>query len=158
MCLARRDSFPHRSRYSWRSGLTDSERAARPVPPAAKKEDDRAERLDEMKQIAGSFQAVAIDGGTRVRPPWRRDALYRWNDPTRDFSDGALWFWTSSGRPIGVVAIELYPQNEPSVPSGISSSRRSRPGRSRSKGASISTPSMRTFTRPVPMAACDGHR
>jgi len=82
------------------------------APPAAKKDDDRAERLGEMKQIAGSFQAAAIDGGTRTSAAMAHDALYRWNDPTREFSDGALWFWRSSGRPIGVVAIELYPNNE----------------------------------------------
>ncbi len=82
------------------------------APPAAKKDDDRAERLAEMKQIAGSFQAAAIDGGTRTSAAMAHDALYRWNDPTREFSDGALWFWKSAGRPIGVVAIELYPQND----------------------------------------------
>ncbi len=82
------------------------------APPAAKQEDDRAARLDEMKQIAGSFQAAAIDGGTRVPAAMVRDPLYRWNDPTREFSDGTLWFWRSAGRPIAVVAIELYPQNK----------------------------------------------
>jgi len=73
--------------------------------------DARAERLDEMKQIAGSFQAAAIYGGSRTPAAMARDPFYRWNDPTREFSDGALWFWRSLGRPIGVVAIELYPQN-----------------------------------------------
>jgi hypothetical protein len=82
-----------------------------PDLPAAKK-DDRATRLDEMHQIAGSFQAVVIDGGTRAPAAMAGDPQYRWNDPTREFSDGTLWFWKSSGRPIGVVAIELYPQNK----------------------------------------------
>ncbi len=93
---------------------TDGQRvsAQDSAPAAAKKEDDRAGRLAEMKQIAGSFQAVAIDGGTRTPAAMAHDALYRWNDPTREFSDGALWFWRSAGRPIGVVAIELYPNNE----------------------------------------------
>jgi hypothetical protein len=65
-----------------------------------------------MRDIASSFQAVTIDGGTRVPVVMARDPLYRWNDPTREFSDGTLWFWRSSGRPIGVVAVELYPQNK----------------------------------------------
>ena len=78
--------------------------------PAAK-EGDRARRLAEMRQIAGSFQAVVIDGDTRAPAAMAGDPLYRWNDPTREFSDGTLWFWKSSGRPIAVVAIELYPQN-----------------------------------------------
>jgi hypothetical protein len=80
--------------------------------PAAQKEDDRAHRLGEMKEIATSFRAVAIDGGTRIPATIPHDPLYRWNDPTREFSDGTLWFWRASGRPIGVVAIELYPQNK----------------------------------------------
>jgi hypothetical protein len=80
--------------------------------PAAKNVDDRAERLREMRDIASSFQAVTIDRGNRVPAAMAADPLYRWNDPTREFSDGTLWFWNSSGRPIGVVAIELYPQNK----------------------------------------------
>jgi hypothetical protein len=73
---------------------------------------DAAARLDEMKQIAGTFHAVAIDGGNRVLAPLVREPLYRWDDPTREFSDGTLWFWRASGRPIGVLAIEHYPQNK----------------------------------------------
>ncbi len=65
-----------------------------------------------MKKIAVSFQAVAIDGATRSAAAIAPDPLYRWNDPTREFSDGTLWFWTCSGRPIAVLAVELYPQNK----------------------------------------------
>jgi hypothetical protein len=75
-------------------------------------DDDRAARLAAMNRIAGSFQAVAIDGGTRIEAGMARDPAYRWNDPTREFSDGTLWFSRSSGRPIAVLAIELYPQNK----------------------------------------------
>jgi hypothetical protein len=76
------------------------------------KDDDRVTRLAEMKQIAGSFHAAVIDGGTRAVATQMSEPLYRWNDSTREFSDGTLWFWKHPGRPIGVVAIELYPQNE----------------------------------------------
>ncbi len=86
--------------------------AQAPAPAATKKEDDRAGRLDEMKQIVGSFHASTIDGVTRDPAVMAREPLYRWNDPTREFSDGTLWFWMSSGRPIGVVAIELYPYDK----------------------------------------------
>jgi hypothetical protein len=80
--------------------------------PAAQKKDDRAERLGEMRDIASSFQAVTIVGDRHIPAAMSRDPLYRWNDPTREFSDGTLWFWRASGRPVGVVAIELYPQNK----------------------------------------------
>ncbi len=79
---------------------------------SATKEDGRAERLAEMKQIAGSFQAVAIAGADRTRVPLARDPLYRWTDPTRANNDGSLWIWRSSGRPIAVLAVELYPQDK----------------------------------------------
>jgi hypothetical protein len=80
--------------------------------PAAKKEDDRAVRLDEMKQIAGSFQAATIEGKTRARAAQVPEPLHRWTDPTRRNSDGALWAWRSSGRPIAIISIELYPQTK----------------------------------------------
>jgi len=86
--------------------------AQAPGPAAATKDADRAGRLDEMKQIAFSFQADTIDGLIRDRAAMAREPLHRWNDPTREFSDGTLWFWKSSGRPIGVVAIELYPYDK----------------------------------------------
>jgi hypothetical protein len=87
-------------------------RAQQPAPPITKKENAPAARLAEMTQIARSFHAFAIEGGKRVAASMPDVPLYRWNDPTRDFSDGTLWFWKLSGRPIAVVAIELYPQNK----------------------------------------------
>lgn len=81
------------------------------VSPAAKK-DDRPARLVEMREIATSFQAAKLDGETRVPAVLAGEPLYRWNDPTREFSDGTLWFWRAAGQPIGVVAIEFYPQNK----------------------------------------------
>lgn len=82
-----------------------------PAAPARKQADGRVERLEEMKQIAGTFQASTLAASTRTPAAMVREPLYRWNDPTREFSDGTLWFWRSDGRPIAVVAIELYPQN-----------------------------------------------
>jgi hypothetical protein len=75
-------------------------------------DEDRPRRLAEMNQIAGSFQAAKIDGGTRVEIPNLREPLHRWSDPTRENSDGALWAWRSAGRPIAIVAIELYPHDK----------------------------------------------
>ena len=92
---------------------TTGQRASSQAPdrPDAKV-DDRVARLAEMKQIAGTFQATAIDGGTRTRVALVPEPLHRWTDPTRENSDGALWAWRSSGRPIAIIAIELYPQDK----------------------------------------------
>jgi hypothetical protein len=97
-----------------RSNAQDS---ARPAPKGAEdssrlaaKEDAQARRLEEMRQTARQFQAASIQGGTRTPVALVRDALHRWNDPTREFSDGTLWVWRSTGRPIAALAIELYPE------------------------------------------------
>jgi hypothetical protein len=82
-----------------------------PVRPDAKKEDPAA-RLAEMKQIAGSFQATTINGGSKTSVAQVAEPLHRWTDPTRENSDGALWAWRSSGRPVAIMAIELYPQHK----------------------------------------------
>jgi hypothetical protein len=93
-------------------GLAAHQSTAQDSPPAVRKDNDRAKRFDEMKQIAGSFRTATIDDGTHTPTKMVPDPLYRWSDPTREFSDGTLWFWKSSGRPIAVVAVELYPQNK----------------------------------------------
>jgi hypothetical protein len=78
---------------------------ARPVS----KDDDRAKRLEEMRQLANAFKVVAIEGNDRTRLQLAPDPLHRWTDPTRQNSDGVLWAWRSSGRPIAVLAIEPQP-------------------------------------------------
>ena len=112
MCLARPDSCPRSLRCSSRSGRPGSEPSGQAPDRPAAKEDDRVARLAEMKQIAGTFQAAAIDGGTRTPVALVPEPLHRWTDPTRENSDGALWAWRSSGRPIAIIAIELYPQDK----------------------------------------------
>jgi len=79
--------------------------SARPKP----KDDDRAKRLDQMRQLARAFKVVAIEGNKRTPLQLAIDPLHRWTDPTRQNSDGVLWAWRSSGRPIAVLAIEPQP-------------------------------------------------
>jgi hypothetical protein len=85
--------------------------AQEPAPPS-QEANDRAERLEEMKQIVSSFEAATLLRGARIPAGWVREPLYRWSDPTRRNSDGTLWAWRSVGRPIAVLGIELYP-NDP---------------------------------------------
>ncbi len=83
---------------------TNAQTPARPVV----KDDARTKIFEEMRQTAGAFKAVSIDGDTRTPIPFVREPLHRWTDPTRDKDDGALWAWRSSGRPIAIVAIEWH--------------------------------------------------
>jgi hypothetical protein len=82
------------------------------APPATKKVNDPVARLAEMTHIARSFHAFAIEGGNRTPASMAPKPLCRWNDPTREFSDGTLWIWKRESRPIAVMAIEFYPQDK----------------------------------------------
>jgi hypothetical protein len=62
-----------------------------------------------MERMAKSFRAVMTDGDSRTAIEITRAPLHRWNDPTREFSDAALWAWKASGRPVAAITIELYP-------------------------------------------------
>jgi hypothetical protein len=61
-----------------------------------------------MRQAANSFKACTIEGNTRTPVPLVREPLHRWTEPTGDISDGSLWAWRSSGRPIAVMTIEWH--------------------------------------------------
>jgi hypothetical protein len=75
----------------------------------ASKDDDRAKRLEAMRQLARAFKVVAIEGDDRSPLQLAPDPLHRWTDPTRQNSDGVLWVWRSAGRPTAVLAIEPQP-------------------------------------------------
>ena len=72
------------------------------------KEEER-QKLDEMKEIVQAFQVAVIDEQDKRTPAsMTPEPLHRWTDPTRPFSGGALWAWKCSGRPVAIIAIELY--------------------------------------------------
>ena len=102
---------PHSSRRSSRPGPTD--RPGRTGLGSSRRQESgrpgRSPRRDEAdcKLVSCLRDRPRHADSGRVR----REPLYRWNDPTREFSDGTLWFWKTSGRPVAVVATELYPQN-----------------------------------------------
>jgi hypothetical protein len=71
--------------------------------------DTQAYRSAEMKHLVEAYRAFQGQGPSRHQVALKREPLHRWNDPTRDFSDGSLWAWGEKGRPIALVAVELYP-------------------------------------------------
>jgi hypothetical protein len=76
--------------------------------PASGKSDSGAERLAEMGRIVRSIRVVRDDNGARRPVEMTAEPLLRWNDPTRGFSDGALWAWGGPGRPLVLTALEHY--------------------------------------------------
>jgi hypothetical protein len=82
-----------------------AQESARLIP----KDDDRAKRLEQTRQLARGFKVVAIEGNDRTPLQLAAGPLHRWTDPTRRNSDGILWAWRSSGRPLALLAIEPQP-------------------------------------------------
>ena len=62
--------------------------------------------------IAESLSVTRADGTEKRPVALHGEPLLRWYDPTRNFSDASLWAWRDSGRPLAVVALELYPHSE----------------------------------------------
>lgn len=77
-------------------------RGQEPKPEAA---DDPAGRLAEMGRVV---ERIRVRRGQAAAEK-TVGPLLRWNDPTRRFSDGTLWAWGAKGRPLALVATELYP-------------------------------------------------
>lgn len=61
-------------------------------------------RAKAMREIAAAI-SVQGEGGAAARPG--AGPLYRFDDPTRDFSDGTIWAYGSPGRPLALVTISL---------------------------------------------------
>ena len=74
--------------------------------------DDRAGRLDEMRDLIRAFRVAKVEGGESTPLAMKKEPLFRWNDPTRQFNDGSLWAWGTKGRPAAIVGVELYPHPE----------------------------------------------
>ncbi len=85
------------------------EKKATPNSDDAKKDAETAKRLEAMRDLARAFKMVAIEGDERSPLQLAQAPLHRWTDPTRQKSDGVLWAWRSSGRPVAVLAIEPQP-------------------------------------------------
>lgn len=59
----------------------------------------REQQVDEMAQIAECLVAYRGEGPAKRLLPMRPKPLKRWNDPTKNVSDAALWAWGERGRP-----------------------------------------------------------
>jgi hypothetical protein len=73
------------------------------------KTDNRAKRLEQMRRLARAFKVVAIEGNNLTPLQLAIEPLHRWTDPTRQNTDGILWVWKASGRPLAVLPVEPQP-------------------------------------------------
>ncbi len=65
-----------------------------------------AERLAEMKQKAQSVQVFAADGTTELHMV--AEPVLRFSDPAREFSDATIWALGERGRPVALMSMERY--------------------------------------------------
>jgi hypothetical protein len=71
--------------------------------------DDGATRLREMQRLVQAIQFFEGKGETREAVEPLPEPLFRWDDPSRNFRDGALWSLGRTGRPIAILSTGLNP-------------------------------------------------
>jgi hypothetical protein len=71
--------------------------------------DGGAARLQEMKRLVQAIQFFEVKGGARTPAEPLPEPLFRWDDPSRNFRDGALWALGRTGRPVAILSTGLNP-------------------------------------------------
>lgn len=82
------------------------------LPAEPLRADDAVARAREMKRLVQPLKGFKIEKDKRAPVELLEEPLVRWSDPTRENGDGSLWAFGRTGRPIAVVAVELYPHHE----------------------------------------------
>jgi hypothetical protein len=73
---------------------------------AAEEDANRDERLELMSSIAERY-VISVRNDENTTAELIREPLLRWSNPIRRASDGSVFLWVSSGRP--VAALCIYP-------------------------------------------------
>jgi hypothetical protein len=83
--------------------VAGSEPPARSDEPPG--ETGRADRLQAMRAIADQITIDSLAPERRRREERIAEPVYRYNDPARVFSDGTVWAWGRSGRPVALLTV-----------------------------------------------------
>ena len=73
-----------------------------------KRDDERSKRTREMDERARQIKVYQVKEGKNLEVLRREQPLLRFSDPTREFIDGTVWAWGTSGRPLAIVTLERY--------------------------------------------------
>ena len=76
--------------------------------PAPDKAASRTARQEEMAALIRDIRLIDPAHPDQGPVPLRPEPLQRWTDPTRELSDGALWAFGKSGRPVALATMEIY--------------------------------------------------
>jgi hypothetical protein len=63
----------------------------------------------DMKRVVDTLSLSRAEGPEKRTIKLRDQPLLRFSDPVRNVNDAALWAWGETGRPMAIVAIEIYP-------------------------------------------------
>lgn len=82
----------------------------KPAADAAEVKAQRAANMKAMKELAGKVQVTLPDQPDAKPIPLIADALFRYDDPTREMNDGSIWAYGRSGRPAMLLTLARYRQ------------------------------------------------
>lgn len=88
-------------------------KADEPVAPrnAGQSHDsDRSERMERMLRTASDYE-LFVGANREKKLKRRKEAILRWSNPLRATDDGAVFLWTSVGRPAAMLSIYTYGEN-----------------------------------------------
>jgi hypothetical protein len=74
--------------------------------------DSAAARLGTMRAVADGFSVTTAGKGEHELLQRLEEPVYRFDDPARRFSDGAVWAWGRSGRPAALLTLAKQPAPE----------------------------------------------
>lgn len=63
------------------------------------------ERLLKMRKIAESIQTASLNGEQYVPVELIAHPLFRFSDSARGYSDGTIWAWGKTGRPVAILTV-----------------------------------------------------
>jgi hypothetical protein len=84
-------SGPLRAQATGKSNLEDPNR------------EKRAQRLKQMRELAGAIRAYRVTGGSSDLVEIVGEPVLRYDDPARADEDGTVWLWGRTGRPIAIM-------------------------------------------------------
>lgn len=80
--------------------------------PPPKEADPASKHLEFLKAAVARLQVTSPDLNDPAHLTFEEAPILRYNDPTREFFDAAVWRLGTEGRPVALLTLEMYRQSE----------------------------------------------
>ena len=80
----------------------------KPAPDTAEVNARRTANLKAMREVAETIKVTLADEPESKPLPLIADALYRYDDPTREMNDGSIWAYGRTGSPAMLLTLAQY--------------------------------------------------